>query len=243
MIGSHVRERSNALGTSPMHHQGEWHATGNDTRTFPWATCSETGRNRLGLPAFSYDAYHRRGAICDLSNVPLGTVPPQNAVMTHLATGRVRMLELLIPAIDRWSGRKTLQQQKSTTAHLALGDHGEEAVYFHLRKKGCMVVARRWRSSRQPGDLDLVCWEGDTLCFVEVKTRSSFDVATAESAVDADKRRMIRRMARLYMSGLREQPKHVRFDIVSVYVNDEAAAELRVISNAFGWTEPAHRWN
>jgi len=183
-----------------------------------------------------------RSAICDLSNVPSGTVPPQNVVMTHLATGRVRMLELLIPAIDRWSGRKTLQQQDST-AHLALGDDGEEAAYFHLRKKGCMVVARRWRSSRQPGDLDLVCWEGDTLCFVEVKTRRRFDVATAESAVDADKRRMIRRMARLYMSSLREQPKQVRFDIVSVYFNDEATAELRVIPNAFGWTEPAHRWN
>ena len=63
---------------------------------------------------------------------------------------------------------------------MMLGDRGEEAAYFHLRKKGCMVVARRWRSSRQPGDLDLVCWEGDTLCFVEVKTRSRFDVATAE---------------------------------------------------------------
>jgi putative endonuclease len=168
--------------------------------------------------------------------------PPQNVVMTRLATERVRMLELLIPTIDRWSGRRTLQQQDST-AHLTLGDQGEEAVYFHLRKKGCMIVARRWRSTRQPGDLDLVAWEGDTLCFVEVKTRSRLDIATAESAVDADKRRMIRRMARLYMSSLREQPKRVRFDIVSVYFNDVATAELRTIPNAFGWTEPAHRWN
>jgi putative endonuclease len=169
-------------------------------------------------------------------------VPLQNAVMTRLATGRVRMLELLIPTIDRWSGRATHQQQ-DRARHLASGEKGEEAVYFHLRKQGCMVVARRWRSSRQPGDLDLVCWEGDTLCFVEVKTRSRFDIATAESAVDADKRRMIRRMARLYMSSLREQPKHVRFDIVSVHLNDVGAPELRVIPAAFGWTEPAHRWN
>jgi hypothetical protein len=28
-----------------------------------------------------------------------------------------------------------------------------------------------------------------------------------------------------------------------VYFNDEATAELRMIPNAFGWTEPAHRWN
>lgn len=178
--------------------------------------------------------------VCDLSNIPFGTTPTQNVLMSRLARERVRMLEVLIPAIDRWSGRKPPQASDS---HLTLGDHGEEAVYFHLRKKGCMVVARRWRSSRQPGDLDLVCWEGETLCFVEVKTRSRFDIATAESAVDADKRRMIRRMARLYLSGLREQPKQVRFDIVSVHFNDEEIAELRVIPNAFGWTEPAHRWN
>ena len=152
------------------------------------------------------------------------------------------MMEMLLPTIDRWSGRGSLQSQPGRS-HIVLGDLGEEAAYFHLRKQGRMVVARRWRSSRQPGDLDLVSWEGETLCFVEVKTRSSHDIATAESAVDADKRRTIRRMARLYMSGLREQPKQVRFDIVSVYFNDAVAAEVRVIHAAFGWTEPAHHWN
>lgn len=152
------------------------------------------------------------------------------------------MLELLLPAIDRWSGRGD-HRVADAHAHLSLGDKGEEAAYLHLRQQGCMVVARRWRSSRQPGDLDLVCWEGDTLCFVEVKTRSRFEVATAEASVDADKRRTIRRMARLYMSSLREQPRQVRFDIVTVSFDDLATAELRVIPAAFGWTEPAHRWN
>ncbi len=205
----------------------------------PFSACgSETGEY----------PYHFRASmalspcICDLSNVSFDTSRTQNALMTHLAAGRVRMLEMLIPTIDRWSGRSSPRQQNSTP-HLALGDHGEETVYFYLRKQGCMVVARRWRSSRQPGDLDIVCWEGETLCFVEVKTRSRLDVATPESAVDADKRRMIRRMARLYMSGLREQPKHVRFDIITVHFSDAITSELRVIPGAFGWTEPAHRWN
>ena len=162
--------------------------------------------------------------------------------MTATPLVRVRMMEMLLPAIDRWSGRTSAAPQ-SKRAHLALGDAGEDAAYFHLRKLGRLVVARRWRSSRQPGDLDMVTWEGETLCFVEVKTRSSHDIATAESAVDADKRRMIRRMARLYISGLRTQPRQVRFDIVSVYYNDTATAEIRVIPGAFAWTEPAHRWN
>ena len=164
------------------------------------------------------------------------------ACMTLLPMGRVRMLEMLLPTIDRWSGRAS-QPSPSQPSHLAVGELGEEAAYFHLRKQGRMVVARRWRSSRQPGDLDLIAWEGETLCFVEVKSRSNHDIATAESAVDADKRRMIRRMARLYLAGLREQPRQVRFDIVSVYFNDAATPEIRVIPGAFGWHEPAHRWN
>ena len=178
----------------------------------------------------------------DGSNVPFETCSAQNAVMARAATTRIRMLELLLPAIDRWSGRGD-GTRDDALAHLSLGDQGEEAVYLHLRRQGCMVVARRWRSSRQPGDLDLVCWDGDVLCFVEVKTRSRFDVATAEASVDADKRRMIRRMARLYMSALREPPRQVRFDIVTVSFDDVATAELRVIPGAFGWNEPAQWWN
>ncbi len=178
----------------------------------------------------------------DRSNVPSVWSCAHDACMARLATTRIRMLELLLPAIDRWSGRHA-SGVADAHAHLSLGDKGEEAAYLHLRRQGCMVVARRWRSSRQPGDLDLVCWEGDTLCFVEVKTRSRFEVATAEASVDADKRRTIRRMARLYMSSLREQPRQVRFDIVTVSFDDLASAELRVIPAAFSWTEPAHRWN
>ncbi len=179
--------------------------------------------------------------ICDLSNVSLGLALAQNAPMTPSAA-RVRMLEILLPTIDRWSGRAN-RPAAAERSHLAVGEMGEEAAYFYLRQQGRMVVARRWRSSRQPGDLDMVTWEGETLCFVEVKARSSHDVATAESAVDADKRRTIRRMARLYLGSLREQPRQVRFDIVSVYLGDDASAEVRVIPGAFGWHEPAHHWN
>ena len=162
--------------------------------------------------------------------------------MTYLAQQRIRMVERFLPAIDRLVGRAGLEPGE-VPAHLALGDRGEEAAYFHLRKQGRLVVARRWRSPKQPGDLDLVTWEGETLCFVEVKARGSHEIATAESAVDADKRRMIRRMARLYLQTLREQPRMIRFDIVSVYYNRDTDAVIRVIPGAFGWSEPAHRWS
>jgi putative endonuclease len=165
-----------------------------------------------------------------------------NAGMSSLSQHRIRVVERFLPTIDRLMGRVGLAQE-AAAAHLLLGDRGEEAAYFHLRKRGRIVVARRWRSPKQPGDLDLVTWDGEVLCFVEVKTRGSHDIATAESAVDADKRRMIRRMARLYIRTLKDQPRLVRFDIVSVYYTDGKDPVIRVIPAAFGWSEPAHRWS
>src|SRR5579863_1196806 len=73
---------------------------------------------------------------------------------------------------------------RNLPAHLVTGAEGETAAMFYLRRKGYMVVAGRWSSSRQRGDLDLVAWQGPMLCFVEVKTRTAHDITPAESAVD-----------------------------------------------------------
>ena len=59
--------------------------------------------------------------------------------------------------------------------HLKAGVRGEWEALFFLRKLGYVVVARRWKSSRLLGDIDLVGWDGPTLCFVEVKSRSRRD--------------------------------------------------------------------
>ncbi len=56
--------------------------------------------------------------------------------------------------------------------HLATGERGEREALFHLRKSGYTIVARRWKSAKLWGDIDLVGWDGEWLCFVEVKTRS-----------------------------------------------------------------------
>ena len=79
-----------------------------------------------------------------------------------------------------------------------------------------MMVARNFRSPRCHGEIDLIGWDGNVLCFVEVKTRTSQDVKTAEAAVDRHKRREVAEVAREY---LRKAPPlcQWRFDIVSVY--------------------------
>ncbi len=123
-------------------------------------------------------------------------------------------------------------------AHLATGLEGEDAAYFFLRRKGYIVVARRWSPGHQPGDIDLIAWDGTLLCIVEVKTRTAHDIAPAQSSVDYTKRRMLRRLARQYMRQLPQTTApQVRFDVVSVYLVPGQEKEFVHFERAFGWSE------
>jgi putative endonuclease len=83
------------------------------------------------------------------------------------------------------------------------------------------MVARNFRSPHHRGEIDLIGWDEDVLCFIEVKTRTTRDVKPAEAAVDRKKRRAIRFVASQYLRSLPEQylpePLRTRFDVLSVY--------------------------
>ncbi len=141
-------------------------------------------------------------------------------------------------AVRAFADRKSLKP-----AHLLTGQRGEDAAYFHLRGLGYTVVARRWRTERLPGDLDLVAWDGPTLVVFEVKTRTASSreaaFAPAETAVDPHKQHVLRKMASAY---LRQFPAPirssvaVRFDILSVY-QFPTGIEFDHIRNAFPLAE------
>ena len=123
-------------------------------------------------------------------------------------------------------------------AHLATGIDGEDAAFFYLRRKGYVVVARRWSSGLQRGDLDLIAWQGELLCFIEVKTRTAHDMAAAEAAVDTNKRMTLRKLARHYVRQLPAKVSPpVRFDVLSVYLVPGKAKEFVHFEAAFGWSE------
>src|SRR5579859_2245639 len=116
--------------------------------------------------------------------------------------------------------------------HQRTGQRGEEEAYFYLRKQGYAMVARNFRTPRCRGEIDLIGWDKDVLCFVEVKTRTSQDVKTAEAAVDRHKRREVAQVAREYLRRLPPTCQW-RFDIVSVYyANLSSRPQIEVFRNA-----------
>lgn len=116
--------------------------------------------------------------------------------------------------------------------HLRTGRFGEEDAYFELRKLGYIMVARNFRSPRCHGEIDLIGWDGNVLCFIEVKTRTTQGVKPAEAAVDRHKKREIAEVAREY---LRKMPQlcQWRFDIVSVYYDRRSSRpQVELFRNA-----------
>jgi putative endonuclease len=125
-----------------------------------------------------------------------------------------RLTHATIRALD-WLAARTVSADK-TPAHQRTGRRGEEAAYFYLRKLGYTIVARNYRSPRRRGEIDLIGWDRDVLCFIEVKTRTTHNVKPAEAAVDRDKRHELVAMAREYMRPLPPSCQW-RIDVLSVY--------------------------
>jgi putative endonuclease len=136
----------------------------------------------------------------------------------------------IIRSLD-WVAQRTLPSDRRPR-HQRLGTRGEEDAYFHLRKLGYAMVARNFRSPRCRGEIDLIGWDADVLCFIEVKTRTSREVKPPEAAVDRHKRREVAAVAREY---LRRLPRlcQWRFDIVSVYYESPMSPpQVEVFRNA-----------
>lgn len=153
----------------------------------------------------------------------------------NAAQMRITVVERALGWLD---GLAHKRGREETPEHLLTGTAGEVAAFFHLRRKGYTVVARRWSAGNVQGDVDLIAWQGPVLCFIEVKTRTARDMTPAEAAVDSYKRQVLRRLARAYLRQLplQNQPP-VRFDVISVYMLPGREKEIEHFENAFGWDE------
>ncbi|HEY6352273.1 MAG TPA: YraN family protein [Candidatus Angelobacter sp.] len=141
-----------------------------------------------------------------------------------------RLTHFAIRALDSFSA--ILPKRGAKAAHLRTGTRGEEEAYFYLRRQGYVIIARNYRTPRARSELDMVGWDGETLCFVEVKTRTSRRFLPAEAAVDYDKRHDLSRVAREFLRKVPDRPVF-RFDVVSVYLEPDRNADVVLFKNAF----------
>ena len=144
------------------------------------------------------------------------------------------LLRSAIRALDRLTA--SLGRSPQRAPHLLSGARGEDEAYFHLRKLGFIIVARDYRSPRRRGDIDLIAFEKETLCFIEVKTRSRRNFMPAEAAVDDEKRATLSALAREYLKQYAQAQAKApafRFDVMSVYLESNDTADVTLFRNAF----------
>jgi putative endonuclease len=148
-----------------------------------------------------------------------------------------------------WKRLRELFARGAPTPARRLGDRGERLARAYLRGCGYRIVATNVRvpvgvspSGRAVvGEIDVVAYEGDTLTFVEVKTRRREGLYATERAVDVHKRALLVRAARRYrgLFGVSEEP--YRFDVVAVTLPDDGRPSVRLTRGAFPGRAPRSR--
>lgn len=107
-------------------------------------------------------------------------------------------------------------RRRQMTEEHALGRRGEDIAHRFLQRNGIVVVDRNYHMASGAGEVDLVGWEGDTLVFVEVKSRKTEEYGAPDRAIGPEKQRSLIRAAREYARHAEVPWDKVRFDVVNV---------------------------
>ena len=114
--------------------------------------------------------------------------------------------------------------------NLSHGFNGEEIAASYLQSLGYKIIERNYRSGRW-GELDIVCYEGDDLVFVEVKSRIGRKFGQPIEALTPGKLLRIRRTAEHYSLTHPQAAKSMRFDVVTVSQDKKGAPEVSLYRN------------
>jgi len=135
-----------------------------------------------------------------------------------------------------------LQNKRFTEETTSLfGARGERLALEYLLKLGYRIVCanfkapvgRNIRGAIVTGEIDLIAYDESSLCFVEVKTRSSDEFASPLAAVDLRKQRQIIRTARMYRKIFHLTDAKIRYDVVSIILRKDSQPEIEFFKNYF----------
>jgi putative endonuclease len=94
------------------------------------------------------------------------------------------------------------------------GRRGEEAAAAIVARLGWRLVGRNFRC--RAGEIDLIALDGDTVVFVEVRSRSGDVRGTPLESVDGRKQMQVGRVARHYLAMRGWHERSARFDVIGI---------------------------
>jgi len=111
------------------------------------------------------------------------------------------------------------------------GDRGERVAARYLRRQGYRILARQHRS--RIGEIDLIALDGQTIVFVEVKTRSSNVAGHPSEAVNHAKQLQLTRAALAWLKRMHQLHQRGRFDVIAITWTTGATPHIEHFKNAF----------
>jgi len=112
-----------------------------------------------------------------------------------------------------------------------VGKRGEDLAVKHLKRAGYRILERNAKLGKF--EIDVIAREGDTVAFVEVKTRRSNAFLEPEANVTPAKQDHIRRAAAVYIARQDDPSLYYRYDVVSVVLPDAGKPQVTILRDAF----------
>ena len=136
----------------------------------------------------------------------------------------MRILPRIGFAVVRWRARRGLRDgvfsapDAKKQEALQTGVRGETYAYWYLRRLGYLFIAKNYAPSHSKGEIDLIGYDGDTLVFVEVRTRAAVDgkPALPELSITREKHHVLVRTAHYFLRDRHIGDCPLRFDVVAI---------------------------
>jgi putative endonuclease len=116
------------------------------------------------------------------------------------------------------------------------GQEGEQIATEFLQRQGYRIAERNYRVRQ--GEVDIIAWDGATLVFVEVKTKSNAGFGHPEEMVDARKQRILAQVAMIYVQQKQVEHTALRFDVIAVRLGTAAIPDVSHYLAAFSPSSP-----
>jgi putative endonuclease len=140
-----------------------------------------------------------------------------------------------------WAARRGLREEESSSPEAKknearrTGVRGETYAYWYLRRHGYVFVARNYMPRGAKGEIDLVGYDGSTLAFVEVRTRTESEehAALPELSITRDKQSVLIRTAQRFLAERHVADCPCRFDVLAIDNRPGHAPAVRLHKDAF----------